>query len=189
MTDTPEQSTRTNLFLGIGVLIAALLIAFVWIPMDVESGIFEKVRRRLQIGDAFAPTLAAALLGLGGLLLILESIRAKSPLKIGSHSLFYLAILALITIAFVTILTWTGPLLVALFAGEGAEYRLLRDTPPWKYAGFVVGGTFLVAALIGFIERRLSWQGVIIGLAASFLMILLYDVPFDDLLLPPNGDF
>ena len=189
MTDTPEQSTRTNLFLGIGLLIAALLIAFVWIPLDVESGIFEKVRRRLQIGDAFAPTLAAGLLGLGGLLLILESLRTRSPLKVGSHSLFYLAILTLITVAFVTLLTWTGPLLVFLFGGEGAEYRSLRDTPPWKYAGFVVGGTFLIASLIGFTERRFSWQGVIIGLAASFLMILLYDVPFDDLLLPPNGDF
>ena len=189
MTETPEQSTRTNLFLGIGLLIAALLIAFVWIPLDVESGIFEKVRRRLQIGDAFAPTLAAGLLGLGGFLLIVESLRSKSPLKIGSHSLFYLAIMALITVVFVSLLTWTGPLLVALFGGEGAEYRLLRDTPPWKYAGFVAGGTFLVAALIGFIERRFSWQGVVIGLFAAFLMILLYDVPFDDLLLPPNGDF
>ena len=189
MTDTPEQPTRTNLILGIGVLVAAALIAFVWIPLDVESGIFEKVRRRLQLGDAFAPTLAAGLLGLGGLLLILESLRTKSPLKVGSHSIFYLIILALITVVFVTLLTWTGPLLVFLFGGEGAEYRLLRNTPPWKYTGFVVGGTFLIAALIGFIERRFTWQGVVIGLAASFMLILLYDLPFDDLLLPPNGDF
>ena len=175
--------------LGIAVVIFAGLVAFVWIPLDVETGIFEKVRRRVQIGDAFAPTLAAGLLGLGGLLLVIDALREASVLRISKYSFQFVAILGAIFVVFSAMTMWSGPLLVALFGSDGAEYRLLRDTTPWKYFGFLLGGTFLVSALIGFVERHLSWQSVLIGLSASLAMILLYDLPFDDLLLPPNGDF
>lgn len=45
---------------------------FIWIPLDVDTGIVEKVRRQVRLGDAFAPSLAALLIGLGGVLLILK---------------------------------------------------------------------------------------------------------------------
>ena len=82
---------------------------------------------------------------------------------------------------------WLGPLAVELFGAEGS-YRALRDTAPWKHLGFVAGGTLLVAGLMALVEGRLTMRGVVIGLLATFALILLYDLPFDDLLLPPNGD-
>lgn len=189
MSETSQQNTRTNLVLGAAVLIVAVLVAFVWVPLDVETGVFEKVRRRLQIGDAFAPTLAAGLLGVGGLLLIVEALGSRSALRIGRHSFQFVLMLLAGFCVFTLLAMATGPALVVLLAADGAEYRFLRDTVPWKYSGFVLGGTFLVTGLISFVERRISLQSVAIGVAATLLMILLYDLPFDDLLLPPNGDF
>lgn len=183
------DNTRTNLFLGLAVFASAMLIAFVWIPFDVESGIFEKVRRRLEIGDGFAPTLAAGLLGLGGILLVIEGLTTTSTVRIGKHSFQFVAILLLVFVIFTSVSMWTGPVLLALFGADGSEYRLLRDTPPWKYLGFVAGGTLLVTGLISFVERRIGLQSLLIGFVASLAIILLYDLPFDDLLLPPNGDY
>lgn len=189
MSDSSIQNTRTNLLLGIAVLAMAALVALVWIPVDVESGVFEKVRSRLEIGDAFAPTLAAGLLGLGGLLLVMEAMNTRSALRMGVHSFQYVIGLLIVFAMFSFLLMWTGPALVALFGAKESEYRLLRDTVPWKYAGFLLGGTFLVTTLISVVEHRLTWQSALIGVAASLAMIVLYDLPFDDLLLPPNGDF
>ena len=42
--------------------------------------------------------------------------------------------------------------------------------------------------MIAFVEEQLSWRAMLIALAAVAGIILLYDVPFDDILLPPNGD-
>lgn len=187
--NAPDRPSQTNLILGISVLALALVIAFVWVPNGVESGIFEKVRRRVEIGDSFAPTLAAGLLGLGGLILILESLRRPSDSHITRQNVTYIAALCAVFALFTALLMWTGPALVALLAEDGAEYRLLRDTVPWKYAGFALGGTVLVTGLISAVERRLTLQNVLIGIAASLAMIALYDLPFDDLLLPPNGDY
>ena len=48
--------------IGLGTLIAGCLILFVWIPLDVETGLIEKVRSQVAIGDALAPSLAASIL-------------------------------------------------------------------------------------------------------------------------------
>ncbi len=80
---------------------------------------------------------------------------------------------------------FAGPL-AAAFTESG--YRPLRDTIPWKYIGFIAGGTCLVAGLKALVEGRVTMRGVVIGLAACLVLIALYDLPFDDLLLPPNGD-
>ena len=183
------RQTRTDLTIGIAVVAISLLVAFVWIPFDVETGIFEKVRRRIEIGDAFAPTLAAGLLALGGLLLVTEALRSTSFTRLSASSLVFAAGLLAAFVVFHLLLMWTGTALVALFGTDGAEYRLLRDTVPWKYAGFLLAGSALITGLIAFVERRLTLQGLVIGLTATFGLILLYDVPFGDLLLPPNGDF
>jgi len=189
MSDLSKHSTKNDLVLGVAIMAFAGLIGFVWIPLDIETGIFEKVRRRTEIGDAFAPALAAGLLALGGLLLLVESLRTRSLVRLSLNSLTYTAGLLGLFVIFTLLLTWIGPIAVVLFAEQAAEYRLLRNTAPWKYLGFVVGGTFLVAALISFMEHRLRWQSVLLGVLATIALILVYDLPFDNLLLPPNGDF
>ena len=73
-----------------------------------------------------------------------------------------------------------------LFADD--EYRLLRDTVPWKYVGFASGGFVIVAGASSVVEGRFSRSAALAGIVAVLLIIALYDLPFDDLLLPPNGD-
>jgi hypothetical protein len=68
------------------------------------------------------------------------------------------------------------------------SYRDLRDTLPWKYIGFLLGSTGLITTCIAAIETRFSWRALLIALVATTALMALYDLPFDDLLLPPNGD-
>ena len=86
---------------------------------------------------------------------------------------------------------WTGPLAVWL-AGSASDtelsYRALRDTAPWKYIGYLTGGTMLVGGLIALINRCVTWRTIAIGLFVSAALAGIYDLPFEDLLLPPNGD-
>jgi hypothetical protein len=49
---------------------------FIWIPLDANAGIVEKVRRQVTPGDAFAPTVTAVNIGLGGLLTLRERAQA-----------------------------------------------------------------------------------------------------------------
>lgn len=182
-----------NRWLGLIALTASILIAFVWIPLDVDTGLIEKVRRSVQIGDAFAPTMAAFMIGLGGLLvLIARSEPDKRATMLDSPSLLNHLHYALVSLLIVAIglglMRYAGPLVVAFFNTGSVEYRLLRDTVPWKYVGFILGGTFLVTALIAWTERKLKWAHVLTGFATTLILIAIYDLPFDDLLLPPNGD-
>ena len=48
--------------------------------------------------------------------------------------------------------------------------------------------TGLVAGLIALIEGRLRPRTLLIGALAALALIVLYDLPFEDLQLPPNGD-
>jgi len=45
-----------------------------------------------------------------------------------------------------------------------------------------------VALLSGISQSRSVFWLVIIGVVAALVIALAYDLPFDDLLLPPNGD-
>ena len=189
--------------LGLFALAVSLLILFVWIPLDVESGFIEKARRSLVLGDAFAPTIAAALIAIGACLIFIEQ-RGKrahdtqdTDSVSASHDVvqylqrdnvkYLLATLAIITVA-LAVMRYCGPLLVLLIGEEDASYRLLRDTPPWKYIGFVAGGVLLISGLIAWVERRFRFRFLVIGIIAVLVLIAVYDLPFDDLLLPPNGD-
>lgn len=181
-------STKTDLVLSIIVLILALLFLFVWVPMDIESGIFETVRGRTEIGDAFAPVMAGVLLLLGAVLLYVEARRSPGLTRFELSSFYY--IIALIAgYAIVTIITrYSGPLAVTLFGTEDETYRNLRDTAPWKYIGFSLGGFVLVFGLISVIERKPTLLSALIAVGAVSALIAIYDLPFDSLLLPPNGD-
>jgi hypothetical protein len=181
---------HTNLFIALGALALAALTALVWIPLDVDTGLIEKVRRQVTIGDALGPTVAAGVIGLGGFALLVQG-RSAEPVRLTVFNMgFVLLLLGLFALSF-AVMRWTGPALVqivSLLTGEELSYRSLRDTAPWKYLGFLPGCTLLIATAISFIEGRLSWRAVLTGLAASGALIALYDLPFDDLLLPPNGD-
>ena len=205
-----HASIATNLgmtkWIGLGAIAASLVIMFIWIPLDVESGLIEKVRRSVNLGDAFAPTVAGALIGLGGLFCLLS--RDHRPSDSTSHQqaiqndnvagsdvhsaakehLAHAAMLLIVFIIGLTIMRYAGPLAVSLLRENNTEYRLLRDTVPWKYVGFVLGGTTLIAVLIAWTERKLRLRHVAIGLLATLALIAVYDLPFDDLLLQPNGD-
>lgn len=176
-------------WLGLIALAISGLILFVWIPFDVDTGILEKARRSVVLGDSFAPAVAGTLIAIGGVLLFVEKVTTaaeQSTLSIANLR-YLLSTLSIITLALV-LMRYAGPLALAMFGDEGAAYRLLRDTPPWKYIGFVCGGVFLIAALITWTERRFKFRFLFIGIVAVLVLIAIYDLPFDDLLLPPNGD-
>lgn len=184
---------RVNSDVGLGVfaLIVALAAIFLWIPADTGTGIVQKMRGRLSIGDAFAPTIAFAVLALSSCLLLLESRHSKKPARLTGLNCQFLIVLFLVFLMSFTLMRWTGPLAVWL-AGSASDtelsYRALRDTAPWKYIGYLTGGTMLVGGLIALINRCVTWRTIAIGLFVSAALAAIYDLPFEDLLLPPNGD-
>lgn len=177
--DSPDRR------LGLVCIALALIALVLWVPFDVETGLIEKVRRRVAIGDSLLPTVALGFVILGGLLALIVP-RSDAP-RITRHNLAFAAELLLCFVVAFALMRWAGPLAVDVF-GQEANYRALRDTAPWKYIGFVSGGTILVAGLMALGEGRIALRGFVIGLIASLVLIALYDLPFDDLLLPPNGD-
>lgn len=178
--------------LGAFFLLLAALLVFVWVPSDVDTGYIEKVRRQVSIGDALAPTIAGVFLMIGGLGLILfgankgETEEPTDYVAIGFAGLLFL-------VYFISfgVMLFMGPLVVAVsnvITDGDFEYRLLRDTAPWKYIGFVAGGTLAITATISLLEGRFRARALLVAIIAVAAMIAVYDVPFDDLLLPPNGD-
>ncbi|MEM1162392.1 MAG: hypothetical protein AAGJ28_15785 [Pseudomonadota bacterium] len=169
--------------LGLIAMALGLFIALYWAGADSETGLVEKVRGRLTVGDALAPTVAATLLAAAGLWLCLTAGTARGFTR--ANAAFIAGILAVLFIS-LGLMRWGGPMIVE--AITGADYRPQRDTAPWKYFGFVLGGTVMIAALIFVVEREFRWSRLIIAVGVTLFLAFFYDVPFDDLLLPPNGD-
>ncbi len=175
---------RANLALGLVCVALALIALFVWVPLDTDTGYIEKVRRQVVLGDALAPSLAAGFILVGGGLVLFET-RAPRPAGLSLANTRYLALVLLLVVVSFALMRWVGPLVTA---GLGEDYRSLRDTAPWKHLGFVAGGMVLVVTPIATIEGRLSLRAILIALAAVLAFIAVFDLPFDDLILPPNGD-
>ena len=190
----------------------AAAVLFAWIPLDVETGIAERVRGRTAVGDSLAPAVAAVVLALAGLMTALESRREDSSDDSSDDSSgessganpppesvakadwnvvrFPLVLLALF-VSVVVVFRWAGPFAVwvaGMFNPDLPEYRLLRDSVPWKYIGFCGGGFLLTLTCIALAERRISRRALWLAVLSPLAIALLYDLPFDDLLLPPNGD-
>ena len=171
-------------------LVFALGVALVWVPLDSASGMIIKVRRQVNIGDALAPTIAACVIGFGALLMLLERDTGQTPVMTRKNLAFILRLGLVLLVGFF-LMRWSGEAAVWIarqFTDTDLSYRILRDTTPWKYIGFFLGGTFIITIFIAFSQHRLTVKAVLIGVLATVVLILSYDLPFDDLLLPPNGD-
>ena len=184
--------------LGLAVLILLLsIIAMVfWIPNDSETGMIDSFRRQTFIGDAFLPMIAAAGIAVCALVqAVLVLVRAKPEERstgLDWALLGFVAQIAIIIALALSIMMWLGPMLVDFWHAGAAEpltYRQLRTTFPWHIVGFLVGGFILVLGLIAVIEGELRASRIVIAAGAVIALILIFDVPFDNLLLPPNGDF
>ena len=178
------RNLTANRALGLACIAFALLVALVWIPLDTDTWLVERKRGRYIVGDSLAPALAAVFVLIAGLMLVLD--RKSQGEKPSRDNLAFIGAMIGIGGVCLLVMRWAGPVAATLLASE--EYRLLRDTAPWKYIGFVLGGVALIFTMIAFVEERPSWRALLIALAAVAGIILLYDVPFDDILLPPNGD-
>lgn len=168
---------------GLIAIAIGLFIALYWAPLDSETGLIERVRGRSAVGDALAPTLAGLLLAGSGLGLLFTGSTMRS---FSMANLVFLVILLACIGAGLLAMRWGGPALVEAMTGE--TYRPLRDTFPWKYTGFLIGGTVMIAAPIMLVERQFRPSRIAVALAVALVLALFYDLPFEDLILPPNGD-
>lgn len=192
------QSERWTIGLALFFASASLLTLFVWIPIDIETGVIETFRRRTTIGDAMAPTLsAAAILVISivmGVAAVLRAKRIGGPPEAGPDRRGYkfLLLIAVPMVLGLVLMVYTGPLVVEAinaFGGEIGTYRQLKAAFPYKYLGYLVGGFVIAFGVIGVVENKATQSAAWIAALAVLALILLYDVPFDNILLPPNGDF
>ena len=112
--------------------------------------------------------------------------RSKARLTL-SNGVFLAGSIAFLTVV-VLVMLLTGPLAVKLF-GVAEEYRLVRASAPWKYLGFLLGGFVLLFSVMVAVEKRIRWRTVVLSIVIPLVIALFYDLPFDDTLLPPNGDY
>lgn len=186
---------KTEIWLALVCLLAGLLAAFLWIPFDSETPPIYDFRRQTYIGDAMLPMVAAVGIALCALVHLVLSFRrtasdADGPFDILTAG-FFLSLFAIIITAFV-VMYWAGPVALLLFGPSGDEavsYRQMRASVPWKYAGFVLGGFILVFGISSLLEGAMRWKRALSSILAIAVLIMIFDVPFDTILLPPNGDF
>lgn len=183
---SPDSRSRADRALALCAILGALLAIAVWIPLDTDGGLVETVRRQVRVGDALGPTVAAAFVLAGGVILLTGG--GAPTRRIEPRNLAFLALLLALFALSIGLMRWTGAAAVALFGSDGDTYRNLRDTAPWKYAGFLLGGGVMVFAMIARAERRMTLRAALVAALACIALVALYDLPFDDLLLPPNGD-
>ncbi len=186
-----QGQSRSNLYLGLLCVAFALLLIFIWIPLDTKTGIVEKARGKFVIGDALAPTVAAGFILLGGLVVSVFERKVADQPTISRTQVKFVASLTALVIVGLAIMRFVGPAAVEianLFRAEPMEYRLLRATPGWKHIGFFLGGAIMVAGLVSVVERKLTRRAVLTGIITAVVLIAVFDLPFEDLLLPPNGD-
>ncbi|GAA6208532.1 hypothetical protein NBRC116601_18250 [Cognatishimia sp. WU-CL00825] len=183
-----HRKLKPDVILGLLAILFGVVAILWWVPADTGSGFVVKSRGKFSIGDAFAPTIGFLLLITSGLLLIIESWSKKQEASIERSHIAFGLIAFLTFLCSLLAMRWVGPLAVALFAESGQGYRELRDTLPWKYLGYLAGGSLLVGTFISLSTRKMRLRHFLIGLGVAAAMILVYDLPFEDLLLPPNGD-
>ena len=192
------QKNKWTCGLAIFFIIASLITLFVWIPNDIETGVVEKFRRQITIGDAMAPTMVASAILFVSMALLINAILSSRALRalensaMDMQSFIFLFKLTFIIFIALLLMLYSGPLLVEfanLMNGENNSYRLLKGSLPYKYIGYVLGGFVMIFGSIGLVENKFFANGAWLSIIAVAVLTFLYDVPFDNLLLPPNGDY
>lgn len=187
------RQDRWTLGLAAFFVVAAIVTLAVWIPNDIETGLIEKFRREILIGDALAPTAIAVGILVSAFALGVTSYFRPDPFKgiPDLQSFVFLGKMAAAVGVSLVLMVYTGPLVVDVINGMGYDigsYRQLRDTVPYKYIGYAIGGFVMVFGVIRVVENRFSASAALASVVAVLFFIILYDIPFDNLLLPPNGD-
>lgn len=134
-------------------------------------------------GDSLGPIVANCVIGLGGLIVALQPSDDAPHLSL-PNLMWLVALLGLVAISLL-VMRYSGPVTASLFSD--APYRSLRDTAQWKYIGFVLGGGGLIFGLISSASGATRPRYAVIGLTAALVLALLYDLPFDDPILPADG--
>lgn len=196
------SARRWNILLGLFFSAFSCVCLIWWIPSDIETGLIEQDRYSVQIGDAMLPTVTVLAVLVLSLVLTFQSFlktrsgsEDKADLLQDTASLtvenaFNLLIMVLVLLCSVALMVWTGPLLVDALSILGVtdkSYRQLSDTVPYKYVGFALGGFVMVFGLIAWVQGRMNRRAGAVAIGMVIFLIVLYDVPFDSLLLPPNG--
>ena len=127
-------------WLALVTSVAALALVFVWVPLDVDTGLVETVRRQTALGDSLGPVIAGTVILLGGIMTWMQP-NANSPQLTGDN-LRWLAMLLMAVTGAMVLMRYVGPALVDMFVDP--PYRAMRATPPWNYVGYLLGGTFLI---------------------------------------------
>ena len=129
-----SAKSRSDLYIGLIFVAFAVLLIWVWIPLDTKTGIVVKVRGRLNIGDALAPTVAASFLLAGGTMLALFERTVPNQPSIHKSQIWFIAsLLGVLALGF-SIMRFAGPAaaeLANLFRTDPIAYRLLRATLGW----------------------------------------------------------
>lgn len=191
------QTRHWNIAIGLLFIVLSLVTLIWWIPNDIETGVIFEEFRDVNIGDAMAPTASALAVLIFSIALVISSFlpgssdSAEHDIGVSAANSKNILSIAAIVLAGLLVMVWAGPVLVAIMQAAGSdikEYRLLINTVPHKYTGFALGGFLLVAGLISWIEGRVTWQALATAAGAVIALIVVYDLPFDTLLLPPNGE-
>ncbi|MDT0683561.1 hypothetical protein RM543_12760 [Roseicyclus sp. F158] len=184
---------RSELVLATVIAALSALTLFVWIPADIDTGMIETFRRQTFIGDAFLPALSAAGMMLCALIqLVTVWRRAASdrpgPVLDGTTLAFFVGFAVIVAVSLATMF-WLGAAVWDVLGDGERTYREMRGTAPWKYLGFAFGGTALVWGTISLIEGRVSAKRLLAAALFVTALIAIFDLPFDSILLPPNGDW
>jgi hypothetical protein len=191
------QKAPWTVGLALFLVLGSLLTILIWIPNDIETGVIETFRRRVTIGDAMAPTMMAiGILVVSLLMGVLAVVRPVPEAKSGKegldkNSFSFLLRLAIAIGLGLALMIHTGPLvvdLINLLGGDLGSYRLQKATFPYKYIGYITGSFVMIFGVIRVVENRFSASAAWVSILAVIVMTILYDVPFDNLLLPPNGN-
>ena len=180
----------SNRLLGALFLGFSLCCLFLWIPYDIDTGWIETVRRRNVIGDSLAPAMAVILIAFAALSLMRGSQNEELFKNEGNWHVIFGFFVA-VFIFTLLVMRYAGPLLVniaMMFTHDDITYRNLRNVRPLKYVGFVGGGTFLLCCFSHFMDRSLNQKRAWLFFVISIVIALFFDLPFEDILLPPNGD-